>query len=488
VKDLKQSVLRGGFAKSLSQVASSGIRIGSLVIMARLLEPGEFGLVAMVGAVTGVFNLLRDAGLSMATIQRATITDEQISTLFWINALLGVILTLACVAIAPFLVAFYHEPRLFWVTVALGAGFLFNSVGVQHSALLQRQMRFGSIAVIETVSLLVSTVAGIVMASTGFGYWALVGMALIVPAGNSVGVWLATAWVPGRPRRGVGVLSMMRFGGTVTLNMLVVYVAYNLDKVLLGRVRGADVLGIYGRAYQLVSIPTENFNGAVGSVAFSALSRLQHDPVRFRSYFLKGYSLVLAVTVPVTIACAVLANDIVLVALGPKWAAVAPLLRLLAPTILVFSVINPLSWLMLSNNLAGRSLRIALVIAPLVIAAYLVGLPRGASGVAFWFSAMMVLLAVPVSLWCVQGTVVAPRDLLEVASRPFLSGIAALMASFLAGPFIAQLPSPVLRLVTGGGLLVILYGWVLLYVMGQKGFYLDLFQRLTSRSSSDGAV
>ena len=112
---------------------------------------------------------------------------------------------------------------------------------------------------------------------------------------------------------------MLRFGGTITLNGLVVYVAYNLEKVLLGRFWGADALGIYGRAYQLINIPTDNLNSAIGGVAFSALSRLQNDPVRLKSYFLKGYSLVISLTIPITIFCALFADDIVLVVLGPKW-------------------------------------------------------------------------------------------------------------------------------------------------------------------------
>ena len=97
---------------------------------------------------------------------------------------------------------------------------------------------------------------------------------------------------------------MMRFGGTITLNSLVVYIAYNLEKVLLGRFWGAATVGVYGRAYQLINIPTDNLNSAVGEVAFSVLSRVQKDADRLRSYFLKGYSLVLALTVPVTVACA----------------------------------------------------------------------------------------------------------------------------------------------------------------------------------------
>jgi PST family polysaccharide transporter len=414
----------------------------------------------------------------MATIQRPTITEGQVSTLFWINVLLGALLALASAAIAPGLVAFYREPRLFWVTVALGTGFLLNGAGVQHSALLQRHMRFSALALIETLSLLLSTLVGIAMAAGGLSYWSLVGMTLAQPLFNTVGYWSASRWIPSAPERGAGIASMMRFGGIVTMNSIVVYVGYNLEKVLLGRFGGAEVLGIYGRAYQLVNIPIESFNGAIGGVAFSALSRIQGDPERLRSYFLKGYSLVLALTIPVTIACGFLAGDIVAVALGPKWDRAVPLLQLLAPTILVFSIINPLSWLMLSSNRAGRSLRIAFVIAPVVILAYWLGLPYGARGVAFAFSAAMIGLVVPVCIWSVRDTGVAPADLLRAASRPLISGLVAIAACALAGLFVARWPSALGRLAFTGSLLAAVYAWMLLYVMGQRQFYVELLRSL----------
>jgi O-antigen/teichoic acid export membrane protein len=483
MKDLKERTLRGGIAKVCAQGASFILRIGSLMVLARLLDPTDFGLVGMVTAVTGVFSLLKDAGLSMATVQRATITDEQVSTLFWINMLLGAILGLLSLAIAPVLASFYHEPRLFWVTAALASGFLFNAAGVQHSVLLQRQMNFTSLAVIEIISLLVSIAVGIGMAITGFGYWALVGMAIVSPAASTVCFWLSDSWVPGMPHRGVGISSMMRFGGMATLNGLVVYIAYNLEKVLLGRFWGAETLGIYGRAYQLINIPTENLISASGGVVFAALSRLQDDPNRFKNYFLKGYSVIIALTLPITIACALFANDIILILLGPKWKETIVIFQLLTPTILVFALINPFAWLLYSIGLVGRSLKIALVIAPLVIVAYVIGLPYGPRGVAFAYSAVMTLWLVPHIAWCIHGTMISGRDILKASSQPFLSAIMAAAVAFAAQFFYGQLFSPLLRLLLGGGIVLVIYLWMLLYVMGQKTFYLDLFQGLRKRPS-----
>ena len=200
---------------------------------------------------------------------------------------MGAGLTLLMIALAPAIAVFYHEPRLLWVTVVLSSGFLVNAVGVQHSSLLQRQMRFTTMAGIDVLGLIVSITIGIVMALHGYGIGLEVATALIPTTVTTACLWISSAWVPGRPRRGTGMRSMLRFGGTLTLNGVVVYLAYNLDKILLGRFWGAQAVGLYGRAYTLINLPTENLNSAAGEVAFPALSRVQHDPLVSKDISLK---------------------------------------------------------------------------------------------------------------------------------------------------------------------------------------------------------
>src|SRR5437773_409919 len=288
MKDLKEKTIRGGSARVAALATNFLLRVVSLAILARLLDPKDFGLLGMVTAFTGVLSLFRDFGLSAAAIQRAEITEEQSSTLFWINILVGAGLTAIAILLAPVVAMLYHEPRLFSITCVVAIGFLINGAGVQHSTILQRQMRFTTLAWIDVVSLIASTSLAIGAAVAGYGYWALVVMTVSLTLTGTLGLWLASAWIPGAPRKGIGIRSMMRFGGTLTLNGLILYVASNFEKVLLGRFWGAESLGIYGRAYQLIRIPTENLNSAVGEVAFSALSRIQDDPSRLKSYFLKG--------------------------------------------------------------------------------------------------------------------------------------------------------------------------------------------------------
>jgi O-antigen/teichoic acid export membrane protein len=485
VKNLKEKTVRGGFARLCAQGATFFLRLGSLMILARLLTPKDFGLVGMVTAFTGVFTLLRDFGLSSAAIQRPTVSDEQISTLFWINMLVGALLAVVCVALAPIVGAFYHEPKVFGIMVALAIGFVFNAAGVQHSVLLQRQMRFTALAVIGLASLMVASAIGIAGAMAGYGYWALVAMTVTAPLAATIGFWLTTAWIPMMPRRRTGIRSMLRFGGTLTLNGLIAYAAYNSEKVLIGRFWGASAIGLYGRAYQLINIPTDNLNSAVGEVAFSALSRVQDDPKRLKNYFVKGYSLVLGFTLPITIACGLFADDMIRVILGPQWAATAPIFRLLAPTIAIFAIINPLGWLLNSLGLVERGLKIAIVFAPTMIAGYVIGLSYGPKGVAFAYSAVMTLWVIPFIAWCVHGTAVTFRDIVVATSRPLISGILAGGVAFAVRLAYGQFLSPLPRLVLEAVVLSITYAWILLFVTGQKSLYLDLLRALRRASPEE---
>jgi O-antigen/teichoic acid export membrane protein len=480
--DLKGKTIRGGLARLCALGTGLLLRVGSLMVLARLLDPKDFGLIGMCTAFTGVLTWFRDFGLSSAAVQRPTVTEEQISTLFWINILLGALLGLVAVAMAPAIAAFYHEPKLLGVTVVLAAGFLFNATGIQHSALLQRQMRFTALAVISVFSLIMGTAIAIGGAEAGYGYWALVAMSVTSPLIATIGFWLTTGWVPGMPHRRAGIRSMMHFGGTLTLNTLVAYVAYNADRVMIGRFWGADAIGIYGRAQQLVGFPTDNLTTAVGEVAFSALSRLQDDPIRLKRYFLKGFSLVLGLTLPITIACVLFADDVVFVLLGPKWKDTTAILRLLGPTMAILAIIHPLGWLIYSLGLVARSLKISLVFAPLMIAGCAIGLPYGPKGVAFAYSAVMTVWVIPHVLWCVHGTPISLRDILLAVSRPLAAGILAGGLAFglrlICGSFLPPLP----RLGLETSVLFAAFFGVLLFAGGQKSLYLDLLRGLKGPS------
>jgi PST family polysaccharide transporter len=486
MKDLRNKAVQGALARVCAQMANLLLRLGSLAILTRLLDPKDFGLIGMVTALTGVLNLFRDFGLSAASVQRASVTEEQKSALFWINVLVGGLLATITLGLSPVVARFYHEPRLYWVTNIMATAFLLNAAGIQHSALLQRQLRFTTLSIIDTSSWMVSTLVAIGAARAGYGYWALVAMSVSFPLISTGAAWSVSGWLPGRPRWGAGVGSLVRFGGTLTMNGLIVYLGSNFEKVLLGRYWGADAIGIYGRSYQLIRIPTDTLNGAIGEVAFSALSRLQHEPERLRRYFLKGYSLVLALTLPATFACCVLATDLIGFLLGPKWKEAATIFRLLTPTILVFAIANPVSWLLGAIGMVGRGVKMSLVIAPLMMASYFVGLPYGPKGVAVAYSTIMVLWLIPVVAWSVYDTVLSLKDIWRTVRSPLVSSSIAGAITFGTGLFYGQ--SHLTRLIVGGIILSSTYLVMLLLVFGQKAYYLDLLRHFLKRPAVDQEI
>ena len=479
---LKGESVRGGVVTVLSEAFRFLLQTGSMIVIARLLTPEEYGVYGLVLALTGFVLLFKDVGLSMATVQRDEITHDEISTLFWINVGLGVLMSVIIAAAAPVLTWFYHDQRLFWVTIASGLAFLISGFGMQHGALLQRTMRYTTMARISVYSLLVSSVVGISMALLGCGYWSLVGMTLASTIVGTVASCWAIPWIPGRPKRGLGIRSMLHFGGTITLNNLVVYLAYNtVPNMLLGRVCGPEAVGLFGRAYQLVNLPMQQLNNAIYRVAFPALSRIQNDSARLCRSFLAGYSILLSCNMPITVFTALFAEPIIRILLGVKWLLAAPVLLLLTPAILGFALVNPLGWFMMATGLAKRSLHIAYLVAPVVILGVVVGLPYGLTGVATGFSAAVVALVIPIIVWALHGTGITLRDFWNTVKQPLLSGLLAGICGMGLKHVMGEGWRPIPALLVGAGVVFGVYAFMLLVVMGQKDHYLDLVKQVMAR-------
>ena len=392
------------------------------------------------------------------------------------NVAFGALLTLVTIASAPLISEFYREPRLVAVTEVAGAMFLITAAGIQHSVLLHRRMMFGVKATIESVALLLGNVVSIGMAMAGCGYWALVSDTITIPLVTTVGLWIATGWIPGKPKIAPHSGSMLRFGFGSTMIGFLSYLAGNADKLLIGRVLGTEALGLYGRAFNLISFPIVNLNGTVGEVAFAALSRTRDDRERFRRYFLKFYSLVVTLSLPLTIVCALFADDLVYVVLGPKWTAASKIFAVLAPTILVFAIMSPLGWLLNALGLIKRGLYIGILDAPLVIAAVLLGLPYGPTGVAAAYSTVMVVKVIPTCAWAVHGTGVRFHEILATLLCPLAATAAATAVVLATHGVYAPLQPAVLRLALEFGVFGSVYVPAMLLFEDHRALYLDLLQ------------
>jgi len=429
--DLKGRSVRGGLLTLTSQGAQFVISSISTVVLARLLTPADFGLVAMVTAITGLAMAFSDLGLSEATIQSHEITHDQVNMLFWINAGVGLGLTLVMVVLAPVLSWFYREPRLLGITFWLSLTFLTGGLMVQHGALLKRQMRFVPLAIRDVASMAVAVAAGIITALRGGGYWAIVVVPLTINTTRMVLSWLMVRWIPGLPKRGINVRSMIVFGGNVSASYLVTNLNRSADAVLIGWHWGAGPLGLYSRAYNLLMLPVRQLNAPTGSVAIPAFSRLQNDPERFARYYLRTVNLIIWISAPIFGFLFVAAQPVIVLLLGRKWQEAAPVFQILVIAALGQLLFESIIWLFVSRGESARLLKLLLIISPIIVGSFVVGLPFGIKGVALSGSLVFVGMFPWVLKYAFRGTDLNLQRLGQAIVRP--------IALCFAGVFLAEL-------------------------------------------------
>jgi len=436
--DLKGRSVRGGAVTLTAQGVIFFLQMGSTVVLARLLTPQDYGLIAMVTAVTGFVMMFKDLGLSMATIQRAEVNHAQISTLFWINVLLSFSITLITAALSPVIAWFYNEPRLTWITLALAFAFIFGGLTVQHEALLRRQMRFGSLATIQIVSMLAGIITAIIAAFYGARYWSLVLMQLSRAVTNAIIVWAVCGWRPGLPVRRSGVRKMLAFGGNITGFNVVNYFSRNLDNILIGKFCGSVQLGLYSKAYALLMLPITQIRTPLNMVALPTLSSLQKEPVRFTRYYNKLVSLVAFVSMPLIAFLAVCSENIISLLLGNQWLEAANIFRVLALAAFIQPSLSTKGVVLLTLGQSGRYLRFGIFYSIVIVASFILGVSWGAIGVAMAYTIANVLIMIP-SLWyCFRFTPISTWDYLEAIAKPVLASLIAAAFILLAQKYMVN--------------------------------------------------
>ncbi|MCW4385452.1 lipopolysaccharide biosynthesis protein [Salinibacterium sp. SYSU T00001] len=414
------------------------IQIASVAVLARLLAPSDYGLVAMVAAIIGVGTILRDFGLSSAAIQSRDLTARQRDILWWINTGIGLALAVAVYLAAPLVALLYGESELEPIARALAVTFLLNGMATQYRADLVRRMRFLPLAVVEVVVPATALLAAVVAAALGWGYWALVTQQLVQATVFLVLLAVVARWLPRLPRRGTPMRGLLRFGWNLVATQLVNYAGNNLDSVIIGVRFGAVDLGIYNRGYQLLMVPLIQLRTPSTTVALPVLSRLQDDEARFGAFLLRG-QLALSWTLIAGLSIVVgAAEPLTLLFLGEPWLAAAPILALLAIAGILQTLAYVGYWVYLSRGLTGELFRYTMVSTGIRIACIVVGSQWGIVGVAAGF-ALAPALAWPLSLWWLSRcTNIPTRALFGGASRGL--ALATVSAAAAWGAVLAAAP------------------------------------------------
>jgi PST family polysaccharide transporter len=422
---LRRLAVRGAGVTMLSQSLGFAIQMIATVVLARLLTPEDFGLVAMVTTFSLFLQNVGFNGFTEAVIQREKIDHGLASNLFWVNAGLSLLLAIGFAAVGPLLARFYGDSRVADVSAAVAVTIFLTGLSVQHLALLTRAMQFSAVAFNDILARAVSVTVSILLARAGWGYWALAAGTVALPLATAAGALALCRWVPGLPRRVVGtgptVLFAMNTYGQFAMN----YFTRNLDNLLVGWRFGSQSLGFYKKAYDLFCLPVGQLSALTG-VAVSTLSRLAGDPARLERYFLSALSPLAFVGMGLGADLTLVGRDLVLLLLGSRWEESGRIFTFFGPGIGMMLLYGTHGWIHLSIGRADRWFRWGVVEFAVTGLLFLLGLPWGPVGIASAWVVSVWVLTLP-ALW--------------YAGRPIHLGIATVvgavwkyvLASALAG-------------------------------------------------------
>src|SRR3569833_2302972 len=247
--DLSGHALRGGMVIGSAQLIRIAVQFASVVILSRLLTPQDFGLVACVAPVIAFVSMFQELGYGQAIVQRREISQQQISSVFWTTAALGVACTLLAILASPAVAWFFHDSRLVLLTMAASFSLILGSLAAVPSGLLNRRLQFRGLAFTDALAAFSGLAAAIIAALLGARYWSLVISALVTSVVTLLGYWTYARWKPGGPAVRFVDRKIGTFGANLTGFTFVSYFARNLDNVLIGRKLGAIALGYYDRAF-----------------------------------------------------------------------------------------------------------------------------------------------------------------------------------------------------------------------------------------------
>lgn len=417
---LGRTTARGAAVTLAGQLTQVLLQFASVVVLARLLSPREYGLYATVLVLVGVGEIFRDFGLSSAAVQAKLLTRVQRDNLFWINVALGVALCLLTVAAAPLVAALFHQHALLAITQVLGLTFVVNGVATQFRAGLNRDLRFGRLALSDLIGQVVGLTVAVVAAALGAGYWSLVASQLAQVTTITVVLIGFARWLPRPPRRGVQMRSFLRFGWHLVVVQIIDYVGNTMDSALVALRFGPAAVGEYNRAFQLVTNPLNQFRTPATTVALPVLSRLRDDVERANDYLRRGQLAMGYTAIPALALAIGCASPLVRIVLGSKWTGVTPIFAWLAAASILQLLAFVAYWAYLARGLTKELLHYTLIAFALRAVGVGVGSIWGVAGVAGGY-ALVHVVEWPLSLWWISRYTSMPLRALYVGAGRLLA-------------------------------------------------------------------
>ena len=381
-RTLRAQVAAGVRWSLVFSVVTQLSRVAVGIALARLLTPADYGLAAMVFVCATFVLTLSDASLGKALVQRATIDELDRSTVFWATVAIGVLLAGAGIAASGPLAQLFHQPKVQPLLAVLSISFIFVSLQMTQAALFQREMMFKATTLRLIVSAGVGGFVAILVAALGGGAWALIAQQLVLTATSTLLLWVLSPWRPRLMFSWSRLRSLGGFGLSLLGTRLLDDLNGNADNMLIGRFLGSAALGAYSVAYNLMTLPLMRLVVPIQETLFPAYARMQNDVERVRQMWHETTTIVMSLVAPAMIGLAIVAPEFVFVVLGRRWAAVVPVLRILAPLAVVQTLAGLAGTTLVARRRAGTLFRFSLVNTILVVPAFILGLQWGIVGVA----------------------------------------------------------------------------------------------------------
>lgn len=422
-RDLGKRAARGAAVTMIGQVLRIAIQSIGVIVMARILVPADFGLLAMVIAIVGIGEILRDFGLAAAAVQAPDLSVKQRSNLFWLNASLGLTTGAVAFLLSWPIAALYDDQRLVAITQIVSITFVFNGLASQYRANLQRSLAFTSLVLAELVGLTAGVSAAIVGGIAGWGYWALVCQFVINSLAVLVVLVALSRWLPRGFYRNQNTRHFIRFGTHMLGYQVLTYASKNIDTIVIGQRFGATALGYYNRAFQLLTLPLSQIASPLLRVAIPVLSKVQYEERTFNSYLAKSQAALLSVMFFALVSLAALSDPIVTIVLGSDWLPSSDLFRILAIAGIFQMLSYPALWGFVSLGLTKANLVQALIARPLLIALVIGGALFSVQGVA-WGYAIGNFVAWPIALFFLaRSSFIDVRTLTVSALRMLVANV-----------------------------------------------------------------
>jgi PST family polysaccharide transporter len=418
------------------------------VILAKLIDPSDFGLVGMTMVFIGFAALFQDLGTTSFVVQIKEASDEFLSTIYWFNVSLAIILMIILYATADLIAKFYNEPEITTIVFYLAWIFPITSIGSVQQAILERELVFKKLSLLEMGATTIASVVGITCALNGLGALSLVFQSLTLSIFSSLLVFVFCDWKPKMHFKLKELKKARDFSLNLTGFNIYNYFARNADYFLIGKFLGSEALGLYTLAYNLMLVPIKNVSGAVSRVLYPVLSKFQDDHPSFRSVYLGLVRNISILTFPAMVGIVVISKPFFVSVLGAKWIPALPVIYILAPLGIIQSIINLNGSIYKAMGRTGLQFRFSLLFGSIIIVSFVIGLRWGVVGVAAAYAAASFLLSYPIIKIPYNLVGLRPVKLLNVLGSPLTCSILMGVIVFIPGYYFTWDSLPLLKIIT----------------------------------------